>query len=996
MTRRISRFNKVVIALCLCMGATSASTDSGPVQQINPTVISYGKQTDVTVQLQRDVETIHLYPGGPQLIAEFSLPYRPQFLAASRDYFFVITEHGVLEVRDSLSGNKRTGLKQDTYQWVGFSNDLLWVVAVQGDVVVYDVLDDGSLSVRAEYQSNARIQDAVIDRDNLYIATTNSEIMRFDVGGRAETKPHIMSIKQHADFIAVNGDTLIVATKTGEIRRYLLTDEGVKEQAFYRTSLPIYDIKMSKDYVYVAQGKGGVLVLALAMKGQLTWVGSHSRLGDVRHLQYDETQSRLVLFNHEAEVIVVDVALPMMPTTLAVYDAKTSIYAMTLHDENVIVAQEGTLKSIDFSATPPQLSNQRLDSGQGVNFGGERRLFIEDDIAYVADWFSGMHIYDISNPARIKLLSSYHTPGSPKGVVVKEGYAYIADDDHGLHIVDVRNLKKPKYAASLLTPGLAYIPKIVGDHLYLASHRAGFQILDISKPLQPKIIANIDTPGMSWGIDIVDNKAYIADDAAGLLIYDVVEPSHPKLLGQFNPDGRAEDVQVQDHVAYVTFFDKGLMTVNVTDAANPELLAVLATPGNARGVDLDQNYAYIADWLAGVHVVDISDASSLRLMGSYDTSGAAWGLAYNKGHVFVMDWWGGVVTLDVSNPRQPQLKDRYHERGVVEQIVGQDNYLYSANGEGGLQVFDNKNPLNPIWVTGADLSGNSIDVAINKTRAYVISDVGLLSEIDISNPFQIHQMQQIELHVTPKKILLSEHFAYILTAEQRLLRVDIGEKMRSEVLLPDRVNDIVMYEDKLYIASQQAELIVFDPSLKSMKKYVLADTATLLDVRSNQLITYHEDHSLKSHRLKAAGLKLLNEVKLGKDVIDLSLADDSVYVLTLSGSLLQYSTSELTLSVEYPLIGNLTQLWSGDNAIYIAGDSMITALKLLPKVNFISINDENQIFEAAFPRFMPLGSYNLNIRSAGFSYSYPNAIIVEMSFSNSRIHCDNQSLCGDQ
>jgi len=995
MTGMVYKFNRVVIAFCLYIGAASASLDSEFVKQIDPAVISYGKQTDVIVQTQGDVEHISLYPGGPKLTAEVSLPYRSQFLVVTESFFFIITERGELEVRDALSGDKRAVLTHNKYQWAGFSNGILFVVTIQGDIATYDVLDNGALSIRAQYQGKAKIQHAVIDRDQLYVITDQAEIIWFDAAVKKEIKPHVVRIKERADFIAVNGNILLATTKNGKIRRYLLSAQGVKHQASYRTSLPVHDIKISEAYVYVAQGEGGVLILALETKGPMTWIGSHSRLGDVRHLQLDAAQDRLVLFNQETEVIIVDVALPMMPTTLSVYNAKTPIYAMSIHDKNVVIAQKDALKSIDFSATPPQLSNQRLDSGQGVNFGGERRLFIENDIAYVADWFSGMHIYDISDPARIKLLSSYHTPGSPKGVAVKEGYAYVADDDHGLHIVDVHNLRKPKYAGRLLTPGLAYIPKIVGNYLYLASHRGGFQVLDISEPLLPKIIANIDTPGMSWGIDVVDNKAYIADDAAGLLIYDVIDPSHPRFLGQFNPGGRAEDVRVRGSVAYVTFFDKGLMSIDVTDAVKPELLAVLATPGNARGIDLDQNYAYIADWLAGVHVVDISDATSLRLIGSYDTSGAAWGLAYNKGHLFVMDWWGGVLTLDVSNSRQPQLKDRYHERGVVEQIVGEGNYLYSANGVGGLQVFDNKNPLNPIWVTGVDLPGNSIGVAINKTRAYVISDIGLLSEIDISNPFQVHETRRIELHVTPKKIILSKHSVYIVTAEQGLLRVDVRGQMRSVVLLPYAVNDIVIHEDKLYIASQQPELIVFDSTLKFMKTYVLPAAASIIDVQSNQLITYHPDHSLKSYRLTAVGLELLREVKLDGEVFDLSRVDDSVYLMMSSGSLLQYFAPELTPNIEYPLVGHLTQIWSGADAVYLAGESMITALKLLPEVDFISENNEKQYFKAALPRFMPLGSYHLNVRAAGRSYPYSNAIEVKMLFSNSRIHCDNQSLCGN-
>ncbi|NOY73012.1 MAG: hypothetical protein GXP14_11665 [Gammaproteobacteria bacterium] len=995
----MDKFKFIFVGLCLLLGTSSLSADSGLLKQLNPAVISYGKQTTVAVEVKEGVDNITLHPGGARLTGEFALPYRAQFLTVSDDYLFVITEQGELEVRDLESGKKRATLAQNKYQWVGMSHDVLLVISTNGDIATYDVFDGGQLALRAQYQGRARVQHAVIEGDQLYVTTDNAEVLRFDTTLTKQIKPHVIVTEQPVDRIAVNDNTLLVVTESGEIRSYLLSAQGAIYQGSYSVSLPVYDIKMGGTYAYVALGAGGVLILSLQSDGQLSWLGSHSRLGEVRQLQLDLAQDRLVLYNQEGEVIVVDVALPMMPTTVSVYDAKGSIYELAMHSHDVVIAQQRSVKKIDFSAMPPQLTNQRLDSGQGVNFGGERRLFIEDDLAYVADWFSGMHIYDVSDPGRIKLISSYSTPGSPKGVVVKAGYAYVADDDHGLHIVDVHNPQQPKYAAHILTPGLAYIPKIVGDHLYLASHRGGFQILDISAPLQPSIIADIDTPGMSWGIDVVDHKAYIADDAAGLLIYDVIDPSHPVLLGQFNPEGRAEDVRVRDHVAYVTFFDQGLMAIDVADAAKPELLAALATPGNARGIDLHENYAYIADWLAGVHVVDISDVNTLRLLGSYDTSGAAWGLAYNKEHLFVMDWWGGVVTIDVSNPQKLTLKDRYHERGVVEQVVGQGNYLYSANGTGGLQVFDNKNPLNPTWVTGVDLPGNSIGVAINDTRAYVISDAGLLTEIEISNPFQAHALRHIELAIKPKKIILDEHAVFIITAEQALLRVDVsGKKMNKVLWSGGAVNDIAGYAGQLYVALQQAEagLMVLDSDLKPIKKYDLPVAANLIRIWSNQLVVYQNNQYLKSYRLTSRGLTLLDEIKLNESITDLSLLEGQLYVLASSGSLLQYSASELKLKVEYPLVGQLTRFWLGVDAVYLAGNTMITALKPLPEVNFIPDQGNKNLFKAIFPRFMPLGSYDLNISAAGIAYPYPNAIKMKMSFSNARIHCDNQSLCGDR
>ena len=74
-----------------------------------------------------------------------------------------------------------------------------------------------------------------------------------------------------------------------------------------------------------------------------------------------------------------------------------------------------------------------------VKGGYARKLFINDHYLYLADWYSGLHIYDIAYPYKPVHLTNIHTPGSPKGIYVRDNIAYVGDDDHGLQIIDVSN-----------------------------------------------------------------------------------------------------------------------------------------------------------------------------------------------------------------------------------------------------------------------------------------------------------------------------------------------------------------------------------------------------------------------------------------------------------------------------------------------------------------------------------------------------------------------------
>src|SRR3989304_8341189 len=58
--------------------------------------------------------------------------------------------------------------------------------------------------------------------------------------------------------------------------------------------------------------------------------------------------------------------------------------------------------------------------GDNTKGGYARKLFLKDNYLYLADWYSGMHIYDVTFPYKPVHISNIHTPGSPKGIFVKE------------------------------------------------------------------------------------------------------------------------------------------------------------------------------------------------------------------------------------------------------------------------------------------------------------------------------------------------------------------------------------------------------------------------------------------------------------------------------------------------------------------------------------------------------------------------------------------------
>ena len=79
---------------------------------------------------------------------------------------------------------------------------------------------------------------------------------------------------------------------------------------------------------------------------------------------------------------------------------------------------------------------------------GALGIFIEGNLAYIANDLFGIQIIDITDPYGPFTVGSYDTPGFTRSVFVRGGYAYVADGDMGLTILDVSTPSSPTFMGS--------------------------------------------------------------------------------------------------------------------------------------------------------------------------------------------------------------------------------------------------------------------------------------------------------------------------------------------------------------------------------------------------------------------------------------------------------------------------------------------------------------------------------------------------------------------
>jgi hypothetical protein len=921
----------------------------------------------VTVQTGPGVEAAQLYvqSGGPYLreavalgvdARDVAVAGRFAFVAAGSDGFVVLSLDGGKAHPAARLAMERPALR------IVLGGDTAWLLGADG-LTAIDVHEPTAPRALGRYRTPSAPLGLALSGGRGCLLLER-ELRVLDL--RAAGQPRLLSrlgLQAGGRSIAATDDRVYVAAgRAGVLVFDISRPDAPLPAGRLSAGAAALDLALSGHRLYVAAGDAGLTVFTVDGAAPPRWLGS---------LQVGQVFDRLAVAGDRAlghtpdgRLYLLDVA---NPDAMSIAARLAEGCCQTLRLSGPAEAQAlagGSLFTFDLAPLRPRLGNEGLAFGQGVNLGGQRRIDLDGDTAYVADWFSGLHVYDVSQPRRPVLLASLHTGGSSKGVVVRDGIAYIADDDHGLQVIDVHDRRHPRRIAGVDTPGLAYTPVLEGDRLYLAGHRGGLAVIDVADPAAPALIGQVELPGKAWSLRVRDGLAYVAADDAGLLVIDVRDPRAPRIVGQFNPGGHAEEVVLDGATAYVAFFEGEVRVLDLRRPSAPAEIARLDTPGNARGLTLDGKTLYIADWLAGIQIADVGDPAHPVVVGHYDTDGAAWGLALRGGFAVVADWWGGLAVLDVHDPQTPVLAGSYPRRHAVEQVAVAGRFAYAARGEGGVQVFDIQNPLNPTWAAGIDLP-DARQLAIVDQHLYVAGESGRISVIDVTDPSEPRLDEDIRLD-HPVRLLRADGARLLAVGGREATLIDPASGHRWPLPLPDTASDAWLDHGQAFVATQAGNLEVTaaQDGVGETVGYPAGGRIARVCADADHVALAMAGGGIRLLS-RAPGLRLLGRLAFAGPVDDLRLDGGTLYVAS-GRELVRYDIStpppwriESAVEMLEP-IGGLTV---GEEAVYLAGSQALLAID--PPPDFPISMATPGAATITIPPGAPAGAYDLAGGEAG-------------------------------
>lgn len=910
-----------------------------------------GGSISIAVPGLRAGTQLALIPGGPYLASKAALPNPALSVASDGAHAFVASGYSGLLIFD-LTREKPPHLLaqlkgQGKIVRVALHDGYAFLADSVGMLLIVDVHDAQHPRQIANFPLTRQLDALCAEQDRVYWVS-GKHLSILDVS--QPQKPQLL-----ADFTlsssavavqAADGYAYLAVPKVGLSILDVHDPTHIHEVGKFRGT--VRDVAVNQGHAYLANGEAGLTTLDVSDPHAPRWLGSVNHIGKL--LELDSGDSQLAVRNDRSEILLFDVANPRLPRMVATYHAPSPSNAIAFAQKQVLSGADANLEVMDFSAPVPDLLNL------GANFGGSRRAVIRDNILYVADWFSGLHLYDISDPHLPRHLSNYHTQGSSKGVLVRGDYAFVADDDHGVQILDISNPKQPYKISEVPTPGLAYTMKLVGDYLYLADHRGGFLIIDVADIAHPAVISSTPTAGKVWAVEVMGNLAYLAADKEGVLVLDISDPAHPRQVSVFDIDGAAEDIVIRDQLAYVASFDNGLHILDIGHPAQLREVSHFATPGNARGIQLVGQLAYIADWAAGIQIVDINNPAQPHPVGAYDTGGRSWGVLVQDHYAYVLDWWGGIIVLDISDPAAPTLAGAYHQRGLTRDIAVNEGHAFVADGENGLQIFDVNNPLNPIWMAGVDMKGDAQSVWVEDKTAYVAAGSGGLLAVDIGNPFEPKQLKQYPLQAD---LVRAQGNLVFVADRQRGVAIIDAVSGQKTAWYAARIKDMWCTPNRLLLATPDG-VDILDLSNPAQPRSIqhLPGHAELLRLDKNLLVLYDQVEGFIFYDY--VSLKLLGRFNPGEEVVDMQIQHGRLYASGKLSGLLVLDISDAshpTLKAAYPAASNVTRLSVYDGAAFLAGNDTLTEIRLLPDASIK--RGRNGDVTVSVPKDMPLGSYHL-------------------------------------
>lgn len=532
-------------------------------------------------------------------------------------------------------------------------------------------------------------------------------------------------------------------------------------------------------------------------------------------------------------------------------------------------------------------------------------LVVEADYAYVTTAFSGLHIFDITQPDSPELVSQVKPEHPGCGpLVLEDGIAFVACNPSGLLMVDVNDPTSPNILASDSIQGTMISIAVMNNFVYLVDFSKEIVIVDISDPGNPQQVGffedkTIPSLGSVYtqAVDICQGDLCLAVANHGFVILDLTDPINPTIkasITQFWPSG----ITSQGQYAYLVDDLEGVRVFDISNPSQPQQVGIMPTSVGGfefsvqelteRGISIADNILYIPDQVFGLTAIDIRNPSQPARVGHYMTPVPDWMLSIKVvgNYAYAVSRYAGLRVLNVTDIEN--IDEIYYDderKFLTSQIplrvdvIG--NYAYITDANYPLHIYEISNPYRPKEVgvvDGGPAWDGAFDLAITGDIAYLSGSAGNdgiypgrgLWVIDISDPTRPSPINFLDLPNEKWSLSIQSTVLYALDGSQDwqdpeplcLRIVDISNPSQPVLinslsmpeLMPLSPSGIQVHGDWLYLGL----------GMSGFKLYDIRDPRNPLETR----ITSTSWLSPYAHKIAIEGSTLILNGNMAYDISD--------------------------------------------------------------------------------------------------------------------------------
>jgi hypothetical protein len=196
------------------------------------------------------------------------------------------------------------------------------------------------------------------------------------------------------------------------------------------------------------------------------------------------------------------------------------------------------------------------------------RFDVVGDVVYVADW-DELGIYQRSG-TKYNKVSSIATSGAVD-VQVVGNTAVIADFYQGLIVVDVTNPASPTTISSDWLAGNVDSVALHGNVAYLGAGSLGVHAVDLSDPASPSFIGTIEVTGTVVDVSVGGGILVAGTDDAGVEIYSIHRTGEVVHVATHETMGWVEDTAVRGQTLFVRDHSGRVEVIDIRVPAQPTL-----------------------------------------------------------------------------------------------------------------------------------------------------------------------------------------------------------------------------------------------------------------------------------------------------------------------------------------------------------------------------------------------------------------------------------------